>query len=149
MRAVVQRVSKAGVIVSNETVGEIGEGLLVYLSVGKEDNRRDCRYIADKISGLRIFEDDDGKMNLSCMEKGGEILVVSNFTLHGDCRKGRRPSFNAPAPPEKAENLYENVVKLLREKNITTQTGKFAASMKVESVNNGPATFLIDSHKNF
>jgi D-tyrosyl-tRNA(Tyr) deacylase len=149
MRVVVQRVDQASVTVEKEVIGKINEGLLVYLSIGKEDGSDDCRYIVDKISGLRIFEDSDGKMNLSCLDKSGQILVVSNFTLHGDCRKGRRPSFNAPAPPDKAEKLYEKVIELLREKNIATQTGKFAASMKVESVNAGPVTLLIDSHKNF
>jgi len=149
MRAVVQRVTKARVTTGGKTAGEITAGLLVYLSVGKNDGEKDARFVADKIAGLRIFNDSDGKMNLSCPDTGGKILLVSNFTLHGDCRKGRRPSFNAPAAPEKAKNLYEGVVQLLREKGITVQTGEFAASMKVESVNDGPATFLIDSHKTF
>ncbi len=149
MRAVVQRVSTARVVVADTVVGEIGTGLMVLLGVEKEDAEPDARYLAEKIAGLRIFEDGDGKMNLSLQETGGEILVVSQFTLLGDCRQGRRPGFSAAAPPEEADRLYLFVCDLLRQRGLTVATGIFRADMDVHLVNHGPVTFILDSRKRF
>jgi D-tyrosyl-tRNA(Tyr) deacylase len=149
MRAVIQRVKRAGVKVDGETVGETGKGLLVLLGVGKEDSEDDARYIAEKIAHLRIFEDDREKMNLSVLDVGGSVLVVSQFTLFADCRKGRRPSFVKAGDPEEAQRLYRRVVELLDESGVPTAEGVFQAMMEVELVNHGPVTILLDSKKNF
>jgi D-aminoacyl-tRNA deacylase len=149
MRAVLQRVTRAQVQVAGETVGAIGPGLLVLLGVGQGDDKADARYLADKTAGLRIFEDDKGKMNRSVSEAGGSVLVVSQFTLYGDCRKGRRPGFSAAAPPELANALYLQYVARLRQLGLTVATGVFQAEMAVELVNDGPVTLLLDSGKEF
>jgi len=149
MRAVVQRVKEARVEVNWNVVGSIGQGLLVFLGVGKNDGDEDISYIVDKLLHLRIFEDDQGKMNRSVLDIGGEILIVSQFTLFGDCRKGRRPSFADAAPPEQAEVLYEECIKRLRTAGITVATGKFREMMKVFILNDGPVTILLDSKKLF
>lgn len=149
MRAVVQRVSRASVTVEGEIVGAIGKGFVVLLGVTHDDSEADAAYLAEKILGLRIFEDDAGKMNLALGDVQGECLVVSQFTLYGDCRKGRRPSFVAAAGPEQAERLYESFVGCLREKGIGVATGRFRAHMDVELVNDGPVTLLLDSRKGF
>jgi D-tyrosyl-tRNA(Tyr) deacylase len=149
MRAVVQRVKEARVEVNGNVVGSIGQGLLVFLGVGKNDGDEDISYIVDKLLHLRIFEDDQGKMNRSVLDIGGEILIVSQFTLFGDCRKGRRPSFADAAPPEQAEVLYEECIKRLRTAGITVATGKFREMMKVFILNDGPVTILLDSKKLF
>jgi len=149
MRAVIQRVTRASVKANGRTVGEIGTGLLVLLGVGKDDSEEDVRYIADKVSTLRIFEDSEGKMNLSVRDVGGSALVVSQFTLYADCRKGRRPSFTAAGEPEQAQLLYERVVRFLTESGVPTSEGIFQAFMAVELVNNGPVTILLDSKRCF
>lgn len=149
MRAVVQRVSRARVTVEGETTGEIGHGVLVLLGVGQEDSEADATYLAEKISGLRIFEDDQGKMNRSVVEAGGAVLAVSQFTLYGDVRKGKRPSFDAAAPPERARQLFEFFVGKIRAAGLRCETGKFQATMTVELVNEGPVTILLDSGKAF
>ncbi|MFP4502501.1 MAG: D-aminoacyl-tRNA deacylase [Candidatus Hydrogenedentota bacterium] len=149
MRAVIQRVSQAQVDVHNRTVGRIGHGLLVFLGVDQEDEDNDVRYVADKIAGLRIFNDRDGKFNLDLGDVGGAVLLISQFTLHGDCRKGRRPSFAHAARPEKAIPLYEAVAAALREKGYPVETGEFGAHMEVSAVNDGPVTLLLDSGKTF
>ena len=149
MRAVVQRVSRASVTVENEIVGEIERGFLVLLGVGENDTQDDVNALASKIVALRVFEDDEGKMNLSLQEIGGQMLVVSQFTLFGDCRKGRRPSFVAAARPEKANELYRSFVAQVTGQGIPTQTGIFQAHMDVELVNDGPVTLLVDSRKQF
>jgi len=149
MRACVQRVCCASVTVDAETVGEIGPGLVVLLGVADGDTEADVRYLADKIASLRIFEDDAGKMNLSVQEIGGAMLVVSQFTLLGDCRKGRRPSFIQAAPPESAEQLYETFVAAIQTQGIQVATGTFRAMMQVSLVNDGPVTMLLDSKKLF
>jgi len=145
MRACVQRVSSARVRVEGETVGEIGRGFLVLLGVAAEDGPAELRWMVDKVVGLRIFEDGDGKMNLALADVDGELLVVSQFTLLGDCRKGRRPSFIDAAPPEIAERMYEEFVAAARAAEIRVATGKFRTHMEVELVNDGPVTLLIDS----
>jgi len=145
MRAVVQRVAQARVTVDGNSVGAIGPGLLVLLGVTHSDTDAEARALADKIAGLRIFRDDADKMNRDVTEAGGSVLVVSQFTLHGDCRKGRRPSFIAAARPEQAEPLYEAFVKYLRGVGIRTETGTFGEMMKVELVNDGPVTLIIDT----
>ncbi|PDO10254.1 MAG: D-tyrosyl-tRNA(Tyr) deacylase [Candidatus Reconcilbacillus cellulovorans] len=145
MRAVVQRVKRAKVTVEGRTVGEIGAGLLVLLGITHCDDEKDARYMADKIAGLRVFEDDDGKMNLSVEDVGGSILSVSQFTLYGDCRKGRRPSFSEAARPEQAAPLYEAFNACLRQRGLHVETGVFGAMMDVELVNWGPVTLLVDS----
>lgn len=145
MRACVQRVSSARVRVEGETVGEIGRGFLVLLGVAAEDGPAELRWMVDKVVGLRIFEDGDGKMNLALADVDGELLVVSQFTLLGDCRKGRRPSFIDAAPPEMAERMYEEFVAAARAAGIRVATGKFRTHMEVELVNDGPVTLLIDS----
>ena len=149
MRAVVQRVSRASVTVSGELVGQIGEGLLVLLGVSNEDSASDSVYLAEKISTLRIFDDDDGKMNQSIVDVAGDILVVSQFTLYGDVRRGRRPSWSDAAPPDKAAALYEDFVSQLKKYVRRVETGTFRAMMQVELVNDGPVTLLIDSKKLF
>jgi D-tyrosyl-tRNA(Tyr) deacylase len=149
MRAVVQRVSRSQVTVAGEVVGSIGKGMLVLLGVEQDDTEQDGRTLADKIIGLRIFDDAEGKMNLSLTDIGGEMLVVSQFTLLGDCRKGRRPSFVAAAAPEKANELYEAFVAAVAVQGIRVATGRFRAMMDVELVNDGPVTLLLDSRKRF
>jgi len=149
MRAVVQRVSRAQVTVSGEVVGEIGAGLLVLLGVGKEDAESDADYLANKIAALRIFDDQNGKINLAVTEVGGAVLAVSQFTLYGDLLKGNRPSFNAAAPPERARQLYEYFVGRIRAAGLRCETGKFQEAMQVELVNDGPVTILLDSTKTF
>ena len=149
MRAVVQRVSRARVAVGAEVTGEIGLGLLVLLGVGKGDTRTETDYLVDKTLGLRIFEDDAGKMNRSVAEVSGALLVVSQFTLYGDARKGRRPSFDAAASPEQARELYEYFVERVRAAGLRCETGRFQETMQVELVNEGPVTILLDSAKEF
>lgn len=149
MRAVVQRVKKAKVEVNNQKTGEISSGLLVFLGIGKEDKQEDADYILDKIINLRIFEDEAGKLNLSALDLKKELLLVSQFTLYGDCRQGRRPSFFDAAPPKEAEKLYDYLVKKAKTNELTTATGQFQAEMDVSLVNDGPVTILIDSKKNF
>jgi D-tyrosyl-tRNA(Tyr) deacylase len=149
MRAVVQRVSEARVTVGNETVGEIGRGLLVLVGVGHDDNQASADYLSEKIVGLRVFEDDSGKMNKAVGEAGGKVLVVSQFTLYGDVRRGKRPSFDGAASPETARSLYEYFVARIRAAGIQCQTGKFQEMMQVELVNDGPVTILLDSSKEF
>lgn len=145
MRACIQRVSRARVVVEGEVTGEIGRGLLVLLGVAATDTDAELTWLADKIAGLRIFEDDAGKMNLSLAEVGGAMLVVSQFTLYGDCRKGRRPSFIDAAPPEMAEELYERFVAHVGKSGISTATGRFRTNMAVELTNDGPVTIWIDT----
>jgi D-tyrosyl-tRNA(Tyr) deacylase len=149
MRAVIQRVKSASVEVEGRIVGQIGGGLLAYLSIGRTDNDKDAEYMAEKLTGLRIFADEAGKMNLSVRDVGGEILLVSNFTLHGDCRKGRRPGFDAAAEPAVAQRLYEKTAQLIIEKGVKVAKGLFGAYMQVKSVNDGPVTFLLDSSRLF
>ena len=149
MRSVVQRVKRASVTVDGKTVGEITMGLLILLAVGPEDGPGDLTWIVDKLVGLRIFEDEEGKMNRSVQEVGGEILMVSQFTLYGDCRKGKRPSFSAAAPPEKAKLLFEQVVEETRRRGLKVETGVFQAEMDVALINHGPVTMLLDSEKKF
>ena len=149
MRAVVQRVSSARVEIDGRSVGSIGRGLLVLLGVAAGDTEEDAAYLAEKIAGLRIFEDAAGKMNLSVEEVSGAILAVSQFTLLADCRKGRRPGFSGAAPPEVARTLYENFVDLLRRRGFDVPTGGFQADMAVHLINDGPVTILLDSHKEF
>ena len=145
MRAVIQRVLKAKVDIDGKTVGQIEKGLLVYLGVGIGDTEEDAKFFAEKISALRIFSDQQDKMNLSVSDVGGSILLISNFTLYGDCQKGRRPGFDDAARPELAQKLYEMVVVLIKKQGINVQTGVFAAKMLVDSVNDGPVTFILNS----
>jgi D-tyrosyl-tRNA(Tyr) deacylase len=145
MRAVVQRVIKSHVTVADEIVARIGHGLLVLLGVAKGDTNKDAAYLANKISHLRIFEDDQGKMNRSLLETGGSMLVVSQFTLLGDCRKGRRPSFIQAARPEDADHLYESFTGLVRDMGIDVKTGRFRTMMAVSLINDGPVTIIIES----
>jgi len=145
MRAVIQRVKESSVTVKNEIIGKIGRGLLVLLGVANEDKANDAEYLADKITNLRIFEDDKGKMNRSLLETGGEMIVVSQFTLLGDCRKGRRPSFMNAADPEKANELYEHFVKEVRQKGVSVKTGRFRAMMEVSLINDGPVTIIMEN----
>jgi len=149
MRAVVQRVSRAQVTVNGEITGKIGLGLLVLLGVGHDDTEADATYLAEKIAGLRVFEDDAGKMNLGPADVGGSVLAVSQFTLYGDLRRGKRPSFDAAAPPEKARQLYEFFVEQIRAAGLRCETGRFQEMMQVELVNEGPVTILLDSGKAF
>lgn len=149
MRACVQRVSRSRVTVGGEMTGEIGRGLVVLLGVALEDEDRDARTLAQKIAQLRIFEDEHGLMNRSLVDVGGEMLVVSQFTLLGDCRKGRRPSFVAAAPPELARTLYEAFVVAVESLGVNVATGRFREFMQVELVNDGPVTVLLDSKKLF
>ena len=149
MRAVVQRVSRARVTVGNDLAGEIGSGLLVLLGVSKDDTEADADYLSDKIVGLRVFEDAGGKMNRAVAEAEGSVLVVSQFTLYGDVRHGKRPSFDAAATPEKARGLYEYFVERIRAAGLRCETGRFQEMMQVELVNDGPVTILLDSSKAF
>ena len=149
MRAVVQRVARASVTVEGEITGEIGKGLLVLLGVAHEDTEAAADYLADKIVGLRVFEDPDGKMNLGVADAGGAVLVVSQFTLYGDVRRGKRPSFDRAARPERANELYEYFVARIRAAGLRCETGRFQAMMDVEMVNDGPVTILLDSEKAF
>ncbi|APG28515.1 D-tyrosyl-tRNA(Tyr) deacylase [Syntrophotalea acetylenivorans] len=149
MRAVLQRVSQARVEVAKETVGAISQGLLVLLGVEQEDTEKDAGLLAKKTAELRMFEDDGGKMNLSVKDIGGEVLVVSQFTLAADCRKGRRPGFSQAAPPGEANRLYQHYVTLLRQHGLSVATGQFQAMMQVSLTNDGPVTFLLDSNKVF
>ncbi len=149
MRAVIQRVSRAKVTVGGEVAGEIGPGLLVLLGVGSGDTRADADYLAEKTIGLRIFGDPDGKMNLSLADTGGALLVVSQFTLYGDVRHGKRPSFDGAAPPQEAKDLYEYFVEKIGAVGLRCETGRFQEMMQVELVNEGPVTILLDSSKAF
>ena len=145
MRAVIQRVSRAEVRVAGEPVGRIGPGLCVFLGIGKTDGQANVDQLAEKIKNLRIFEDENGKMNLSVEEVREEVLVVSQFTLYGDCRKGNRPSFSDAAPPDQAEKLYEYFVRRLRGAGLTVATGQFKARMNVTLINDGPVTLIVES----
>src|SRR5919198_823447 len=145
MRAVVQRVRRARVVVGEEVTGEVGRGLLVLLGVARSDTPEQAQWLADKVVALRVFEDADGKMNRDVAEAGGAVLVVSQFTLYGDCRKGRRPSFVEAAPPEVAVPLYEAFVQAVRALGVPTQTGRFGARMEVELVNDGPVTLIVET----
>lgn len=149
MRAVLQRVLRSTVAVDGQTVGEIGAGVLVLLGVGPDDDMTDVEYLADKTVNLRIFEDDEGKMNRSLLETGGAVLAVSQFTLYGDCRKGRRPGFSSAAPPELGEELYQSYCEAVRSYGVSVEQGKFRAHMQVELVNDGPVTLLLDSKRSF
>ncbi|MCG9126903.1 D-tyrosyl-tRNA(Tyr) deacylase [Candidatus Poribacteria bacterium] len=149
MRAVIQRVKSASVTVKNELVSEIGQGLLIFLGIAHTDTQTELEYIANKIANLRIFEDEEGKMNCSLLDTKGEALVVSQFTLYGDCRKGRRPSFIDAARPDVANELYEQFIKTLEQLNIPTKGGTFQAMMDVQLINDGPVTILLDSDKQF
>ncbi len=149
MRAVIQRVKSASVKVEGKLVSEIGAGILIFLGVAHEDTATEIEYIANKVANLRIFEDEEGKMNRSLLDTGGAALVVSQFTLYGDCRKGRRPSFIKAARPELANALYEQFITALEQQNIPTQGGTFQAMMDVELINDGPVTILLDSEKQF
>jgi len=149
MRAVIQRVSRAQVRVEGQTVGEIGKGLLVLLGVGKGDSHKEADALLDKIINLRIFKDADGKMNLSLLDSSGELMVISQFTLYADCRKGRRPSFSEAGNPEAAKALYDYFIARARSCGIKVSSGIFQALMEVELVNSGPVTILLDSSKNF
>jgi D-tyrosyl-tRNA(Tyr) deacylase len=149
MRAVIQRVTRASVTVEGRNIGAIDAGLLVLLGVAKDDTRADADYVVDKLLALRIFEDAGGKMNLSVRETAGALLVVSQFTLYGDVRRGRRPSFDDAARPEEARAMYEYVVAQIRAAGLRCETGEFQAMMKVELVNEGPVTILLDSKKQF
>lgn len=145
MKAVIQRVSRAEVSVAGEPVGSIGHGLCVFLGIGKDDGKSNADHLAEKIKNLRIFEDENGKMNRSVEEVREEVLVVSQFTLYGDCRKGNRPSFSDAAPPDQAEKLYEYFVRQLRGAGLTVTTGQFKARMDVNLVNDGPVTFIVEN----
>lgn len=145
MRAVLTRVSSASVAIDGEVVGKIGKGFLILLGVGPEDTEKECRYLAEKALGLRIFEDENEKMNLGLADVGGQVLVVSQFTLYGNCRKGRRPSFAEAAGPELGNRLYERFLEICEELGYPPQHGQFGASMQVESVNDGPVTILLDT----
>lgn len=147
MRALVQRVKMARVEVDGQTVGQIGQGLLIFLGVGDRDSEKDCDYLANRIANLRIFSDNKGLMNLSLIEIEGEALVVSQFTLWGDCRKGRRPSFIRAARPEKARELYEYFVGIIRGNGLRVSTGEFQEMMDVHLINDGPVTLMLDSEK--
>jgi D-tyrosyl-tRNA(Tyr) deacylase len=149
MRAVIQRVRRCRVIVESRTTGEIGSGLLVLLGLGKSDTEAAADYLAEKVVGLRIFEGDTEKMNLSVQDKKGEVLIISEFTLYGDTRRGKRPSFDAAARPEEARRLYEYFVEKIRATGLRCETGQFQAVMEIELVNSGPVTMLLDSDKTF
>ena len=147
MRAVLTRVKSASVTIDGEVVGKIGQGFLILLGVGPNDTEKECRYLAEKALGLRIFEDENGKMNLGLEAVQGEVMVVSQFTLYGNCRKGRRPSFVGAAGPELGEALYEKFLDICREQGYEPQHGRFGADMKVESVNDGPVTLILDTRQ--
>lgn len=149
MRAVVQRVKSAKVVVGESVTGSIGKGLLIFLGIGVNDSEEQCDYMVDKIANLRVFSDQKGLLNQSLMDTGFEALVVSQFTLYGDCRKGRRPSFTKAAKPDRARELYEYFIKRLKEKGLNVQSGIFQAMMEVYLINDGPVTLLLDSEKVF
>ncbi len=153
MRAVVQRVSGAQVSIGEkggeEIVGSIGKGFVVLLGVGKNDSEMDAQYLADKVAKMRVFEDDDGKMNLALLDVGGQVLAISQFTLYGDARKGNRPGFSDAAPPDRAEYLYKFFIAAVERRGITVAKGRFGAHMKVRMINDGPVTILLDSAKQF
>ena len=149
MRAVVQRVRKSNVTVDGTVTGAIGKGLTVFLGVEEKDTEKDAEYMAEKITGLRVFEDDEGKMNLSLLDAGGDILAISQFTLYGDCRKGKRPSFISAARPEYADLLYREFIDKCRQRGVKVEEGVFRAEMLVNIENDGPVTLLIDSRKVF
>jgi D-tyrosyl-tRNA(Tyr) deacylase len=145
MRAVLTRVKSASVTIDGEVVGKIGKGFLILLGVGPEDTEKECRYLAEKALGLRVFEDENGKMNLGLSDVDGQVLVVSQFTLYGNCRKGRRPSFTDAAGPEQGNALYERFLAICEELGCPPQHGQFGADMKVESINDGPVTLILDT----
>lgn len=145
MKSVIQRVSQASVTIDNVVVGEIQKGFMILLGITHTDTEKDVKWMVDKIAGLRVFEDENGKMNLSLEDVGGELLIVSQFTLYGDARKGRRPSFIDAARPEKAIPLYEKFVEMAKEKGVKVATGEFGADMKVSLINDGPVTLIVDS----
>ena len=147
MRAVLTRVKSASVTIGGEMVGQIGQGLLILLGIGPKDTEKECRYLAEKALGLRIFEDENEKMNLGLDAVGGQVLVVSQFTLYGNCRKGRRPSFAEAAPPALGEELYEKFLEICTELGYPPQHGRFGADMQVESVNDGPVTLILDTEQ--
>ena len=147
MRAVLTRVRSASVTIDGKQVGRIGKGFLILLGVGPEDGEAQCRYLAEKALSLRVFEDENGKMNLGLSDVGGEVLVVSQFTLYGNCRKGRRPSFTEAAPPALGEEMYERFLQLCEELGYPPQHGRFGADMQVESVNDGPVTLILDTQQ--
>lgn len=147
MRAVVQRVTKGSVEIEQKQVGSIGKGLVVLLGVNENDTMDDVSYMAEKVLNLRIFDDEEGKMNYSLLDVKGELLVVSQFTLYGDCRKGRRPNYMAAAKPEKADVLYNEFVNACKAQNVKTETGVFQADMQVNLINDGPVTLIVDSEK--
>jgi D-tyrosyl-tRNA(Tyr) deacylase len=149
MRAVVQRVAEASVEVGGEDVGRIGQGLLALVGVARDDGAADAEYIAGKVVDLRVFEDADGRMNRSVRDVGGAVLLVSQFTLCGDARKGRRPSWDGAAPPETARTFYEDLARRLRDAGLRVETGRFQASMRVHLINDGPVTVLLDSRRTF
>lgn len=149
MRAVVQRVTYSKVVVNDKIIGEINKGFNILVGISKEDNLEDLKYLKDKILNLRIFEDENDKMNLSLLDVKGDILVISQFTLYGDCRKGRRPNFMEAEGGEKAKELYDKFVEMLKESNLKVETGEFGAHMKVDIQNDGPVTLMLDSKKNF
>lgn len=149
MRAVVQRVHSASVSVDGKIVGRIDRGLLVYLGVGKNDTEKDAEWMCEKVVNLRIFEDESGKMNLSLLQINGEMLVISQFTLYGDCRRGRRPSFDEAAPPEDGQRLYEMFIEKVSRQVRKVEKGIFGAHMEIESINDGPVTILLDSERRF
>ena len=149
VRAVIQRVLRGAVRVDGKLVGKIGPGVVVFLGIGQKDQREDIKYLTEKIVNLRIFEDSQEKMNLSLLDTRGELLIISQFTLYGDCRRGRRPSFSNAADPEKAERLYEDFLSELKKYNLSVKSGQFQAMMDVDLVNTGPVTILLDSQRNF
>jgi len=149
MRAIVQRVSQASVIVDDQQVAKIGRGLHILLGIQSDDTEKHADWLAEKCINLRIFEDEDGKFNYSCTDIHGEVLVVSQFTLYGDCRRGRRPSFTNAANPEKADRLYQHFVGLLKKKGFNVETGVFAARMQCEIINEGPVTLIVDTEDVF
>lgn len=149
MRSVVQRVKQASVSVDGKVVGKISAGLLVLLAVGQDDSLGETTWMVDKLIGLRIFEDEEGKMNRSIEDVGGEILMVSQFTLYGDCRKGKRPSFISAAPPDRAKLLFEQTVEQTRRRGVKVETGIFQTEMEIALINHGPVTILLDSEKKF
>ncbi|MEB1808054.1 MAG: D-tyrosyl-tRNA(Tyr) deacylase [Bacillaceae bacterium] len=148
MKVVLQRVSEASVKVNEEIVGKIGSGLMLLVGITHEDTIEDVKYLTDKIVNLRIFEDGEGKLNLSLLDVGGQILSISQFTLYGDCRKGRRPNFMGAARPDAAEPLYETFNEQLRQKGVQVETGVFGAMMDVQLINHGPVTLILDSKQN-